>query len=366
MSFSGSAEMIKFLSAMAMFIAGTAIALGVRSLALRALSRWARSTSTLVDDILTQHLRLPSVAWCILIALYVALDQARLPQRPVTLVLKVVYGLLVLSVTAAAANVSGAGLAQALKERQLPIPPTGLSFAIFKVIIWTLGLLVLLGSLGVSVTPILTALGVGGLAVALALQETLSNFFAGIHLLLSRPIRVGDFIKLETGQEGYVMDIGWRSTKLRMPQNNIVVVPNSKMAQSTLINYSMPDPRMVLSIPLRANYEADPDQVERVLLDEVRRATGAVPGLLGDPPPAVLLIPGFGDSSLNFTLICHIRAFEDQGGVLHELHKRILRRFRSEGIDIPLPQQTLHLAGGASPLPAAGQARSGSVQSLTS
>lgn len=345
MAFSGSTELIKFLTALTFFMGGAAIALGIRSLAFRALARWARSTGTLIDDIVTQNLRLPSIFWCLLLSLYVALDQAHLPPRPAGLALKVVYGLLVLSVTAAAANVSGAALAQALKERHLPIPATGLSFTIFKLTIWTLGILVLLGSLGVAVTPILTALGVGGLAVALALQETLSNFFAGVHLLLSRPVRVGDFVKIETGQEGTVLDIGWRSTKLRMPQNNIVVVPNSKMAQSILINYSMPDPRMVLSIPVNVGYDADPDRVERILLEEVRGAMGKVPGLLADPPPAALLVPGFGESGLNFTLNCHVRDFEDQGPVQHELRKRILRRFRNEGLSIPFPQRTVHLEG---------------------
>lgn len=347
MPFSGSAELIKFLTALTFFMGGAAIALGIRSLAFRALSRWARSSGTLIDDIVTQHLRLPSIFWCLLLSLYVALDQAHLPPRPASLALKIVYGLLVLSVTAAAANISGAALAQALKERHLPIPATGLSFTIFKLTIWTLGILVLLGSLGVAVTPILTALGVGGLAVALALQETLSNFFAGVHLLLSRPIRVGDFVRIETGQEGTVLDIGWRSTKLRMPQNNIVVVPNSKMAQSILINYSMPDPRMVLSIPVRVGYDADPDRVERILLEEARGAMGKVPGLLTDPPPSALLVPGFGESALNFTLNCHVRDFEDQGPVQHELRKRILRRFHKEGLAIPFPQRTVHVAGAA-------------------
>jgi len=344
MPLGGSTELFRFLTALGLFVAVMAVALAVRTLALRALARWSRTTGTLVDDIIAQHVRLPSLVWSVLVALYVALDQAHLPPRPAALALKIVYGLLVLSVTAAVANISGTALAQALKERHLPIPATGLSFTIFKVTIWTLGVLVLLGSMGVSVTPILTALGVGGLAVALALQETLSNFFAGVHLLLSRPIRVGDFVKLETGQEGYVADIGWRSTKLRTLHHNIVVVPNSKMAQSILINYSMPEPRMALSIPIGVSYDEDPDLIERLLLEETQAAASHVPGLLPDPPPVVRFLPGFGESSLNFTLTCHVREFEDQAIVQHEIHKRLLARFRHEGIRIPFPQRTLHLA----------------------
>ncbi len=343
MPLSGSTDLIKALAALGLFALVLAVGITVRTLSFRALARWARATGTRADAIVAQNLQWPSIAWCILIALYIALDQAHLPPRPSALALKIVYGLLVLSVTAAVANMSETALKHALRERQLPIPATGLSFTVFKVAIWIMGLLVLLGSLGVSVTPILTALGVGGLAVALALQETLSNFFAGIHLLLSRPIRVGDFVKLETGQEGYVADIGWRSTKLHTLQNNVVVVPNSKMAQSILTNFSMPEPQLTLTIPIRVGYGTDPDLVERVLLEEVRAATGHVTGLLADPPPAVRFLPGFGESSLNFTLTCHVEEFEDQPIVQHDLHKRILKRFRHEGIDIPFPQRTLHL-----------------------
>ena len=351
MPFSGSTELIKFLAALGLFIAVLAVAMTIRTLLFRALVRWARATETRADDIVAQNLRWPSIAWSVLIAMYIALDQAHLPPRPAALALQSVYGLLVLSVTAAVANMSGTALKHSLQERHLPIPATGLSFTVFKVAIWTMGLLVLLGSLGVSVTPILTALGVGGLAVALALQETLSNFFAGVHLLLSRPIRVGDFVKLETAQEGYVVDIGWRSTKLRTLQQNIVVVPNSKMAQSILINYSMPEQRLAMPMPIGVSYDADPEQIERILLEEARAATGQVPGLLADPAPVVRFIPGFGDSSLNFTLTCHVREFEDQAVVQHELHKRILKRFRQEGIAIPFPHRTVHLMADAAAAP---------------
>ncbi|MBI4400640.1 MAG: mechanosensitive ion channel family protein [Nitrospirae bacterium] len=339
--------MINLLKALAVLAAVTGVALGLRHFAFRALHRWAAGTSTLIDTFILQSLRIPSIAWGVLIGIYIAIDVTPLPPRPSALALNFVYGLLVLSVTAAVANLSGVALGHALRARNLPIPATGLSLTIFKVIIWVLGGLIVLSSLGVSITPLLTALGVGGLAVALALQETLTNFFAGLHLLLARPIRVGDFVKLETGQEGYVVDIGWRSTKLRMLPNNIIVVPNSKMAQSILINYHLPEPRMALPIRIGVSYDTDPEHVERVLVEEATKAIGQVPGLLAEPEPAVRFVPGFGDSSLDFTLICQIREYEDQFLVQHELHKRIFKRFKQEGITIPFPQRTVHLHTGS-------------------
>jgi small-conductance mechanosensitive channel len=335
--------LISFIKAGAVFAGVTGLALGLRHVAFRALHRWAAGTATQLDDILLQSVRVPSIAWCILIGLYIAVDTMHLPPRPSALALNVVFGLLVVSVTAAFATLTGSTLSYVLKENNLALPATGLSLAIIKIVIWLTGGLVLLSGLGVSIAPILTALGVGGLAVALALQDTLSNFFAGIHLLIEKPVRVGDFVRLETGQEGYVADIGWRTTRIRMLPNNMVIIPNNKLTQSILTNYSLPEPRMAVSIPFGVSYDANPELVERVVLEEAKKAVGQVPGLLADPAPAIRLIPGFGESSLNFTLGVHVREFEDQFPVQHELRKRLLKRFQEEKIQIPFPQQTVHL-----------------------
>ena len=214
------------------------------------------------------------------------------------------------------------------------------------------GVLVLLSVLGIHVTPILTALGVGGLAVALALQDSLANLFAGMHLLADQPIRVGDYVRIADSIEGHVVDIGWRSTRVRMLQNTIVVVPNKRVAESVVVNYDMPEPRMSLEIPVKVSYASDPDTVERVLVEEAGRAAAEVPGLLAQPAPFARLIPGFGDSSLDFSLICQVASFVDQYVVQHELRKRILRRLRAEGIEMPYPTRVVELRGSdGRPLP---------------
>lgn len=222
-------------------------------------------------------------------------------------------------------------------------PLEGVSERIALLLIWAVGLLMALSQLNIEIAPLLTTLGVAGLATALALQDTLANFFAGLYLLADRPVRVGDYVKLDGGAEGYVVGVGWRSTKIRQLQNNIVVIPNQKVAQSIITNYHLPEPRLALLIAISVDYSADPDHVERVLLEEVAQATGEVEGLLAEPPPQVRLIPGFGDSALQLTLICHVREFVDQFVVQHELRKRILRRFRAEGLEIPVPQRRVHL-----------------------
>jgi small-conductance mechanosensitive channel len=225
----------------------------------------------------------------------------------------------------------------------IAIPVSGLSQVIIKGVVLTIGFVILLGTLGISIAPLITALGVGGLAVALALQDTLSNLFAGLHILMERSVRVGDFVKLESGQEGRVIDISWRTTRVQMAPNTVVVIPNNKLAQSVVTNYSLPEPRMAMSLSIGVGYQSDPDRVERLLVDEASRGAATIPGLLADPQPAVRLIPGFGESSLDFTLVCHVRSFEDQPLVQHELRKRILHRFRQEGIEIPFPISTVYL-----------------------
>lgn len=132
-----------------------------------------------------------------------------------------------------------------------------------------------------------------------------------------------------------------------MLPNNLVIVPNSKLSQSVVTNYSLPEMRVVIQVPVSVSYDADPELVERVVLDEATKAAAEVSGLLLEPAPSVRFVPGFGASSLDFTLACHVREITDQQPVLHELHKRIWRRFKIEKIEIPYPTRTIYLKGDA-------------------
>jgi small-conductance mechanosensitive channel len=117
----------------------------------------------------------------------------------------------------------------------------------------------------------------------------------------------------------------------------VVIVPNSKVAQSVITNFDLDEPRMALPIAVAVGYDADPDRVEALLVDEALRAVGEVQGLLPEPRPAARLIPGFGAYSLDFTLVCWVARFSDQFNVQHELRKRLLKRLRAENIEIPFP-----------------------------
>jgi small-conductance mechanosensitive channel len=277
------------------------------------------------------------------LAVYLARETETLPPRWGPRLDLLFEALVIVAASLAAANLLAALIVRFGERRTLAVGVTGLAQTVARAAVLVLGVLILLGRLGIAIAPLLTALGVGGLAVALALRETLSHLFAGLHLLADRPIRVGDFVKLDSGVEGFVEDIGWRSTRIRILLDNLVVVPNAKLAESTITNYSLPEPRMWLLVPVSVSYAADPDHVEQVLIQEAVKATADVPGLLAEPAPLVRLNPGFGAYSLDFTLVCRVASFVDQYLAQSELRKRILRRFRAEGIEIPIPARTVEL-----------------------
>lgn len=321
----------------------TAVLFVVRCIAFRLLHRLAEKTETKIDAIIIESLKTPSIYWCIAIGLYISVAISELPERYAFYLTKAINVLVIISITIATADFVGKAFRAYVRKLALAIPTTGLAYGILKGTILVIGFLIILTILGISITPLITALGVVGLAVALALQDTLANLFAGIHILIEKSIRVGDFIRLETGQEGYVEDITWRTTRIRMLPNNMVIIPNSKIAQSLLINYYLPEKRMSLLIPIGVSYSSDPEKVERILIEEAKKAVGEIPGLLGEPEPFVRFIPGFGESSLDFTLICQVKEFVDQYLVQHELRKRIFNRFKEEEIEIPFPHRTVYL-----------------------
>ena len=158
-------------------------------------------------------------------------------------------------------------------------------------------------------------------------------------------VRLGDYVKLNTGEEGYVTDIGWRCTTFRAQAYNLIIVPNAKLAQAIVTNYYLPEKRMSASFAVTVGNECDPDAVERVLAEVLTQAAGEVAGMLKDPAPSVAFDPGFGDVGIGFTANFQVAEFTNQFSVRNELRKRVLRRFRAEGIGIPYPSRTVYLRG---------------------
>ena len=333
------------------FLIILAAGLLARGLVLRALGRWAQRTASHIDNALIEALRTPLLLWVLMLGLHLAAQVSGLPDRVARLVSNGLLILWMLSLTLVATQVAAAVVRRFGHQAHGVVPVTSLSQNLARLAVASIGILILLNQFGLDITPLLTALGVGGLAVALALQDTLTNLFSGFYVSLGGQIRIGDYIKLNTGEEGYVTDIGWRTTTIKALPNNLIIVPNAKLSQAIITNFSLPDPPMSVFVKVTVDSENDPDRVEALMIEEARRASGEVRGLLADPMPAVRITPSFNDG-MEFALNCRVGEFTDQFLAQHELSKRILRRFHDEGITLPYSRvQTLQSNGDSEPSP---------------
>lgn len=324
-------------------LGASALLLAVRRIILSALGRWAKRTETNVDDIIIETLRTPSLFWVFAVGLYFGIAFSTLPDKHAIFIDKTIHVVLILSVTSALSNLAGRLLKNYVEKTSLAIPATGLVYGILKGSIYLLGVIIILSALGISIAPLVTALGVGGLAVALALQDTLANLFAGIHILTEKSVRVGDYVKLDSGLEGHVVDITWRTARIRTVQNVMVIIPNNKLSQSTVTNYHLPEGVMTLQVRVGVGYENDPLNVQRVLLEEALKVSQDVEGAVSEPPPRVWFIPGFAESSMDFTVNVSITDVKYMNPVQTELRNRIWKRLKAEGMEIPYPHRVIML-----------------------
>ncbi len=225
-----------------------------------------------------------------------------------------------------------------LRTAQLPEVFTqnarSLLFTILRLVLYCLSLLICLDTLGISITPILASLGVGSLAVALALQDTLNNFFSGIYILIDEPVRVGDYVKLQDGVEGYVQRIGWRSTHLLLSSKNIVVVPNSKISAAILINYDLPDSTAALMVPVLISYANDLQKVEKIARQVAESISKSHSAIVADSSPGVQFAAMGVANFMNIELQVSFRVkrLEDSGAVRHELIKNLHAEFQKQQV----------------------------------
>jgi small-conductance mechanosensitive channel len=209
-----------------------------------------------------------------------------------------------------------------------------------RLLIGALAIITALESLGVPVTPLLTTLGVGSLAVALALQETLANFFAGLYLLADRPVRTGDFIKIDAqAGEGFVESIGWRSSRLRTLANNTIIVPNQKLSQAILTNYHMPAAPLGMAVSVTVAHDSDTARIEAALNDELARAQAELPNLVGGKPAARLA--DLNDAGQVWACGFEVPDVSSQMAAGHELRKRLVNRLRREGVTLGVPARVV-------------------------
>ena len=219
-------------------------------------------------------------------------------------------------------------------------PSTTMFTNFVRIAIYVIGVLIILDALNISIAPMITALGVGGLAVSLALKDTLSDVFAGLHILLSKKVQVGDFIQIDSGDMGYVQNISWRNTTVMERTNNIIHIPNNRLSAAIIKNYDSGDPSFSVKIPVGVGYSSDLDKVENVTKNVINEIQSGMEETNKNYEPT-MRFQNFGESSVNLMVYFRGNRYGDHNPIIHQFIKLLHKRYSDEGIEIPFPVRTV-------------------------
>lgn len=343
--FKSSVPLTQLLVSLGVIAGGTLVGFLFEKVALKRLYRAVSATRWDGDDILVHALRHVVTIWFALASVYFVVLRRDIDRTLAELLKDVLLIALLISFAMVSARVA-AGFIRLYFRSVRGLPSSSLITNVVRIAIGVMFALIILQSLGIRVTPILGALGIGGLAVALALQETLANVFAGIVIILSKQLRPGDFVRLSSGEEGYVEDVTWRNTTIRSLPNNMVIVPNAEISSSIVTNYYQPEQQMSVLVPVGVSYESDLDHVEEVTVEVATEVMTEIAGGVPDSEPFIRY-NNFGDFSIDFTVIMQTSEVVNQYVIKHEFIKRLHRRYGEEGVEIPFPIRTIHTPDGA-------------------
>src|SRR3989344_2063471 len=302
---------------------------------------FTKKTKTDIDDKLIAALERPFVLGIALIGIYVSLYSIDYIKQKIELmndlffVFGVLWSIFVLY-----------RITKVAMEKWLSVNPNfqnmpRLVIKVVNVFVYFIGLIIILKHFNVEITPLVATLGIGGIAIGFALQDTLSNFFAGLHIISDKPINIGDFVELEGNISGYVEDIGWRTTRIRTLPNTLVIVPNSKIASTIITNDSLPVPEMSVVVQCGVAYTSDLEKVEKVTIETAKKIHKNVQGAVRDFEPFIRYHT-FGDSNINFSIILRIQTFVDKYLVTHEFIKALKKSYDKEGIEISWPVRKIY------------------------
>lgn len=307
----------------------------------RYLKKLVTRTSFQSDDLVFKAVESQIIVWLAIGALYYINITNDILADYSQYITKALIFILILSITIAV-NKFLIGLIEVWSTKQKKaLPSTKIFVNLVKVLVFIVGLLVGFEFIGVSITPMLTALGVGGLAISLALKDTLADVFAGLHILLSKKVEPGDIIELDSGQKGEIISITWRNSTIREWSNNVFIVPNSVLSNAILKNYDSEDSSFSVIFYVGVGYESDLDHVEKVTLEVAKDVGNDMDEHVKDFTPIVRFYE-FGDSSINLKVFFKVYKNGAQWPIYHEFIKQLLVRYNKEGINIPFPIRTLY------------------------
>jgi|TARA_Y100000310_G_scaffold345794_1_gene470040 small-conductance mechanosensitive channel len=298
-------------------------------------------TKTEIDDVILNNITKPLHILIILIGLYLALRSLSIFDHYLIWINKFSFILFVFIISFILTKILSVLVTSWLKVKKKYEKTPQLFNKIITVIIYIIATLIILDFFDIQLTPLVAALGLGGLAVGLALQDTISNFFAGLHIISDRPVNVGDYIEIEGNLKGYVEDIGWRTIRIKTLPNTIVIIPNKQLAESKIINYSMPQKEMSALVQVGVSYDSDLKKVERVTIDVAKQIQKTIKGGIKDFQPFIRYHT-FSDSNINFSVILRVETFIDKYLVTHEFIKALKERYYKEKIEISWPVRKVY------------------------
>ena len=292
------------------------------------------------DDVIIYSIESQILFWFVLFGLYTINKDIPIAYKYISILSAILKILLIASVTHTFSKIVLGFFEIWSKKQGGGLPSTIIFTNIVRITIYTIGMLIILETINISIAPMLTALGVGGLAVSLALKDTLSDIFAGLHILLSKKVEPGDFISLDSGEMGYVQNISWRNTKMLERSNNIIHIPNTKLSSAIIKNYDSGDPAFSVKIPIGVGYNSNLDHVSEIIMDVANDLYTRLDEINKDAKPS-FKFRGFGESSIDLAVYFRGNKYGDQNPIVHEFIKNIHDRFKKEGIEIPYPVRTI-------------------------
>jgi small-conductance mechanosensitive channel len=314
------------------------------SVFLRIILKFTSKTKTDLDDILIKKASGPLTVIAFLLGIKFSLDELGFGETISLNASRIIFSAIVIAVGYLIYTLIDTALLKGLKQisartkSDIDDTLTHLVGGVLKFALIVLSLLYILDLWGVEVLPILGALGVAGIAVALALQPTLSNIFSGVSMILDKSVRVDDLVYLDAETKGKIEKIGLRSTKIVTFDNELIIVPNSKLADSTIQNVALPEPKSRAVIPFSVAYGSDIEKVKKIVVKEIK----SIKNVEKDPEPLARFIE-MGESSLNFKAYYYVNSFENRFATIDEANTRIYNALNKAGIEIPFPQMDVHL-----------------------
>lgn len=302
----------------------------------RVANKLTGKTKTTIDDELVKSITGPLYVFIFVAGLYIALRTLNIIQPYEEILNKAYFVIAVLIATVAVAKVISTLITGWLQVSKKYSRTPKLINGVISVVIYILAIAVILEHFNIKITPFIAALGVGGLAVGLALQNTLTNLFAGLHIISDQPIRVGDFVHIDGDIAGHVEDIGWRSTRIRQLSNILVIVPNSKLAESTIINNTLPDAETSVIVQCGVAYGSNLEKVEKITIETAKKIQKTVEGAVKTHEPFIRYHT-FADSNINFSIILRAQNYVDKFKLTHEFIKELKKAYDKNKIEISWP-----------------------------